>query len=145
MLNEFSNQNPIYDKLNSNSITKREIIKRNEELKKAKELENCTFKPKIRPLSNRYSLRSRSSVYERLSQSNKKQKEELYKKERQANEIKGCTFHPQVKTERHNMSTDTIESAFDRLHNKAMTISQVKKLREVENKEASLSIKKIQI
>lgn len=79
----------------------REIVKTEEFLRRGKkEMEECTFKPKVNTKKNRKV--HRASLAERTQQfmMKKKKREEEAKKRREQEEIEGCTFQPKVNRQR---------------------------------------------
>eukprot|EP00512_Aurantiochytrium_limacinum_P008543 CAMPEP_0171538482 /NCGR_PEP_ID=MMETSP0960-20121227/62_1 /TAXON_ID=87120 /ORGANISM="Aurantiochytrium limacinum, Strain ATCCMYA-1381" /LENGTH=837 /DNA_ID=CAMNT_0012085369 /DNA_START=546 /DNA_END=3059 /DNA_ORIENTATION=- len=71
-----------------------------------KQLEECTFRPKIRDLPSEYGTgrhpRVRGNFQERVDTWNQRKREETERKrrEKQASELDGCTFQPQINRSR---------------------------------------------
>eukprot|EP01022_Parablepharisma_sp_SALTPOND_P014358 TRINITY_DN1943_c0_g1_i1.p2 TRINITY_DN1943_c0_g1~~TRINITY_DN1943_c0_g1_i1.p2 ORF type:complete len:696 (+),score=109.46 TRINITY_DN1943_c0_g1_i1:287-2374(+) len=132
----------IFNKLHSEATTKQEIKQMNEEIKKTREMQGCTFKPRIRSEVGHYPSETRSAVYERLSQSNKLQRQQYYEMQKSANEIKHCTFQPQLpKAKPRRASQSAIgldEPVYDRLHRHAEVIDQVRQAKALAKKESEV-------
>jgi len=122
----------VFDKLNSEAITRQEALKKRQQIKQAQELKDCRFKPKIKSSNHSFDSNGQS-VYERLFQKDKQEKEKAYEKQKRMNEIKGCTFRPKVLTNKRS-----VEPAFSRLHKHAEVIEQTRKIRELSKKEKEL-------
>jgi len=138
----------IFDKLHSEAATKHEMKLLNEQIRKHKEVENCTFQPRIRS-SSQMSPRCETQqvVYERLANSNKIQKQKYYEAQKEANEIKYCTFQPQlpkagrakgISQSALNVYTDENEPVYDRLHKRAEIIEQERQSKALYNKDKEL-------
>ena len=130
----------IFDKLHSEAATKNEVKQMNEEIRRKREVQNCTFKPRLRSDSH---VLNRSAVYERLSQSNRKEKQQYYELQKNANETRQCTFKPSLpKTYHHTPSRSSIgldeEPVYSRLHKHAESIDQDRQAKALAKKDKEL-------
>lgn len=131
---EKDSETSIFEKLHEECFSKIGTQKVNQELKAKKELENCTFYPK---LSSKSRCHSNICVYERLSRTAKNEKELLYKAEKEVIESKNCTFQPDVPKARRN-GINNSDSVYERLHKDAEEKEKGKKYKELLIKDKNL-------
>lgn len=96
-LEKCEEQSSVFEKLHTIGKTRCEVMKLNEEVKKHRELQYCTFHPKI---NNPYTPQRNNTIqdiYERLSYSDKKERLKLFEAQKTARELQFCTFEPSVK------------------------------------------------
>ena len=84
-----STRKNIFDKLHEEARTKVEIKQLNEEIRKRREIQYCTFRPGV--TGEGAGPESKKDVYDRLTQTNKIQKVMYYDAQRQARETQYCT------------------------------------------------------
>lgn len=87
-----------------------------------KELEECTFRPKVSPSHNDRN----GSVFEKLNHSDLKEKEKVYQKIRDHKEMNGCTFKPKINSAKQFSS----DNSFSKLYKDAEI--QRQKIRNIE-------------
>jgi len=123
----------LFDRLHLEYFKKQEMQEVNERLRKAKEMSNCTFKPKI---IKHNSSQTTLNTYERLSQSNRIKRQEYYELQKKTNELRYCTFQPQTLSQ---SFSETEEAVCDRLYRQGEITKQVHKMRAQKRKEKELS------
>jgi len=137
----------IFDKLHEEAMTKLEIKQLNEEIKKQRELQFCTFAPTLKdsPKAHTNTFEESKNVYNRLAQSNKFLKMQYYDAQKQAQELQFCTFQPDLpKAKRdpnRNMSlqlNDTTGNIHERLHKEAEVLSQQRQTKAFAKREKEL-------
>ena len=140
--------NTIHSRLHDEASTKAELRLLNQELRKHKELEYCTFQPAISVVSEEMMTGKQGEVYHRLNKDNKVGKQEFYKAQKEAQEIEHCTFKPDLPKAQQRIEND-VENIFNRLHGEAGQRDQwqrnkqyIKQQREIEGCTFQPSLKK---
>ncbi len=134
----------IFAKLHDEAMTKLEIRQLNEEIRKRREVQYCTFKPEVAPEAGATERESKRDVYERLAQSNRHQKEHYYDAQRQARELQHCTFQPDLPKAKRDPSANrslelgTTAEVHERLHKEAEALHQARQCKEFAKREREL-------
>ncbi len=137
----------IFDRLHDESYTKLEIKQMNEQIRKKREMQHCTFQPKPLRENVNSSRSNHSELYERLAQSNVSMKQQYYESQKIAIETKNCTFQPSLpkakrscsrKSHKSDQSFGEEDAVYERLHRQAEIIDQEKQSKAIENKEHEL-------
>ncbi len=132
----------MFNKLHDEGLAKLEKQQRNEEIRKRRETQYCTFKPEVK---TEEAGKSRKDVYERLAQSNKQLRVQYYDAEKEAREVQFCTFHPDLpkaangkKGHATNLSAELGEKVHERLHKEAEVMVQMRQCKQFAKREKEL-------
>lgn len=119
----------LYNRLYEEAAKKKLILEKAQNEEKDKGLEECTFRPEISEYSQR-----KTPVYDRITTTDLKEREEYYKKQKVEKELEGCTFKPKT-----NMSkTMSVDGAFDKLYRDAEVQRQKLRAKELSEKDREL-------
>jgi len=135
-----SEKEAIFNKLHSAATSRRKAREMNEEIKKRKELEPCTFKPQI---SNSHSLNrdnNAQNIYDRLASTSKLDKFRYLEAQKERNELQHCTFAPKVTAPRPRSqnSSRQHDNIHTRLHKEGELLAQVRRSKQMAYKNKEL-------
>lgn len=132
-----SSDDPVWERLNKNSRSN--IGQLREEIRVRKELESCTFSPRINRPPSRPRSESKEPIWQRLSQQSKTQVEEEREKIKEMRDLEDCTFKPTIisRSKSPPRSTsgsdpnDSGESIHERLYRIAIENENLRKKEEI--------------
>jgi hypothetical protein len=128
-MSQKSRQTSPFNRLYNHAASKEAVLENNRNQAFLKEMEECTFRPKVTSEIDR-----NGNVFERLHQSGIYQKESPLVKYNEYKEIQECTFSPKINPPRHASA----ERPFNKLYNDAEV--QRKKIMEKELKQKQIEV-----
>lgn len=132
-------QSNVFYKLNAIGKTRYETKRINEEVKKQREIQYCTFHPKVNSPISPTRDKSPEEMYDRLSRSNKKEKLKYFEAQKVARELQYCTFVPRVRKHSRSQSVQEEEPVYYRLTRKGDLREKLRKTKEFEQKGKELN------
>jgi hypothetical protein len=113
-----------------------EFNKIREAIKKEREVQYCTFHPKINNYYPSNLLNDQNRIFERLSSTSKLEKLKYFEAQKEARELEYCTFCPLLKNKEHHGRSQSMQAdpVFSRLHRKGELHDQIRKAKALDHK-----------
>ncbi|OMJ88596.1 hypothetical protein SteCoe_9461 [Stentor coeruleus] len=120
---------PTFYRLYEDAAAKESSLERTRKEIMTREMEECTFRPIVTSQNDRL-----GSVFERLHQSDSKERDQLYKYQRENKETQECTFKPKINPPK----TPPGEKSYNKLYQDAEVQRQKLREKELVNKDKEI-------